>query len=46
MTQYDCDLLDKQFHRINAAPYAEGILLACGFSVIVIFILLGSAGVA
>ena len=46
MTQYDSELLDKQLHRINAAPYAEGLLLASAFSVIVIFLLLGSAGIA
>jgi hypothetical protein len=46
MTQYDFELLDKQFHRINVAPYAEGLLLACAFSVIIVFILLGSAGIA
>jgi hypothetical protein len=45
MTQYDRELLDKQCHRINAASYAEGLLIACAFSVIVVCILLGSAGV-
>ena len=46
MTQYDCELLDKQFRRISAAAYAEGILIACAFSVIVICVLLGGVGVA
>jgi hypothetical protein len=45
MTQYDRDLLDKQLHRINAAQYAEGLLITCAFSVIIIFILLGSSGI-
>jgi hypothetical protein len=46
MTEYDRELLNKQFHRTNAASYAEGLLIACAFSVIVVFVLLGIAGVA
>jgi hypothetical protein len=46
MTQYDSKLLDKQFHQVDAARYAEGLLLASAFGVIVVFILLGSTGIA
>lgn len=45
MTQYDLELLDKQFRRINAAPYAEGLLLAVAFSIIAIFLLIGGGGI-
>ncbi len=45
MTRYDNELLDKQFHRINATPFAEGLFMACAFSVVIVVVLLGIVSV-
>jgi hypothetical protein len=45
MTRHDCELLDKQFRWLDQSR-SNGLLVISVASVIIVFMLLGSAGIA